>query len=383
MNLSRRSVLAGLGVAAAGLMLRERQQPSTSARHSLPPVVFIHGIKGSTLSDGQGNRRWLTSWQALGFASPDLTLPLKWDGDIQQRDELVSGAPLRKVTWVDIYAPFLDWAEASGRAFYPFAYDWRRDNLENVDKFLAFLERVSDQHQGAKAQIVAHSMGGLISFVALNRRPDLFHSVLFAGVPFGHSISLFQDLHAGTANGLNSRILSLQVMFTFASPYFIFPLDRTSSRLVDEKGNGILHDWYSAEDWEHHKLGIFGYADPERVTDEQRMHLRNALRRAKEFRLRLVCQKENSFQYPPIAALASDTNRTLSIVMRDGAHAVRGWDFQTATQEAGDGRVVFSEALPPKGVPCTVYKSSRQHAIVLNDTHQIAAILAQLNGACP
>jgi len=34
---------------------------------------------------------------------------------------------LRAVAGQNIYASFLKWAESSGRPFYSFAYDWRRD----------------------------------------------------------------------------------------------------------------------------------------------------------------------------------------------------------------------------------------------------------------
>ena len=118
---------------------------NTSAGQPLPPLVFIHGFKGSTLLEPQGSLRWLTWWQALGFASPDLSLPLHWNGDVQRRDDLVAGAPLRTVARRDIYASFLDRASQSRLPFYPFAYDWRRDNLANTQRFVEFLETISEQ----------------------------------------------------------------------------------------------------------------------------------------------------------------------------------------------------------------------------------------------
>lgn len=353
-------------------------QASASAGHPTPPLVFIHGFKGSTLLEPKGSLRWLTWWQALGFASPDLSLSLHWNGDVQRRDDLVVGAPLRTVARRDIYDSFLDRASRSRLPFYPFAYDWRRDNLPNTQRFVEFLETISEQNGDAKVQVVAHSMGGLISFAALNQRPDLFHSVLFAGVPFGHSVSFLDDMHAGTATGLNRRILSPNVLFTFPSRYCFFPVDAQQSGLVELDGNRITHDWYSANDWERHKLGIFGAVDSSQVTEEQRSHLRNALRRARDFRRLLVCKKEESFKYPPIAVLASDTRLTLSTVIRHGPHAVRGWDFQTAPREPGDGRVEFAKAMPPEGVPYTVHKTVREHGELLKDTGQVWAILERL-----
>lgn len=352
----------------------------TSTRFLFPPLVFIHGIKGSGLSDSEGGVRWITWQQAFGLSSPDLSLPLHWNGEAQQRDELVAQAPLRAVAWQDIYAPFLNWASTSGRFFCPFAYDWRRDNLENTTEFIKFLENVSRENGGARLQIVAHSMGGLITFVALHRRPDLLQSVLFAGVPFGPNIRFLEDMHVGTATGLNRRLLSPLVLFTFTSIYCLFPRNIRDSGLVEENGGPIPHDWYSADDWERNRLGLFANVEPPLVTEERRAHLHNALDRAQEFRKLLVRNEEKSFQYPPLAVLASDMRPTLATVVRGGPHAVRGWDFRSAPKKAGDGRVEFSSAAPPEGIPCKVHKTSREHADLLNDTLQVAAILAELRG---
>ena len=48
-------------------------------------------------------------------------------------------------------------------------------------KFAAYLRWISAKHDGTRVQVVAHSMGGLITSAAMNLYPELFHSVLFAG----------------------------------------------------------------------------------------------------------------------------------------------------------------------------------------------------------
>ena len=305
-------------------------------------------------------------------------MPLHWEGDVQQRDALIPIAPLGTVARQDIYTSFLDWAIGSGRTVYPFAYDWRRDNLETTGKLINLLETVSRQHGNGKVQIVGHSMGGLISFVALNRRPDLVHSVLFAGVPFGSSIGFLEDMHAGTATGFNNRILSPQVLFTFAAPYSLFPLDPAEPVLVDREGDIIPHDLYSADDWERQKLGIFAMSGRGAISSEERAHLRNALRQAGEFRSLLVCSSKKPMVYPPIAVLTSDAHQTLSAVVKNGRWAVRGWCFEEAPKEQGDGRVSSVSALPPSGVPHVVYKTEREHGYLLNDIDLVSTILTHL-----
>jgi pimeloyl-ACP methyl ester carboxylesterase len=343
------------------------------------PLVFIHGIKGSALSPRNGSQLWLTSWQALGLTSQDLRLPTIWDSDVQRQDDLVATSPLRTVAGQDVYAGFLKWAEQLPRPFYSFAYDWRRDNLETVEKFLTFMGDISARHGRQKVQVVAHSMGGLVSFVALNRRPDLFHSVLFAGVPFAGGISFLEDLHSGTPTGFNKRILSPDVLFTFVSPYCFFPSASYNSKLVQENGDPIQHDWYSIDSWEQHQLGIFAKFAPTEITADMRLHLRNALTQAGKFRSLLVCRSDQSFTYPPIAVLASDAQVTISTVVRNGPRAVRGWDFKTGLKEPGDGRVLFSAATPPEGVPHSSYKTRYEHGALLKDVSEVSQILAYLD----
>ena len=88
-----------------------------------------------------------------------------------------------------------------------------------------------------------------------------------------------------------------------------------------------------------------------------------------------MCRKRVSFHYPPIAVLASDAHGTLSAVVKGGRG---GWDFKEAPREPGDGRVPFAKALPPKGVPYAIYKTTREHGGLLNDITLVSKILAHL-----
>lgn len=335
------------------------------------------------LSDERGGVRWISVWEGLGILTPDLRLPLAWNGDSQGRDEVKARSVLGSVAGRAFYSPFLDWASASGRVFHAFAYDWRRDNLETVGQFTTFLEKFSAENGGRRVQVVAHSMGGLIAFIALTRRPDLFHSVLFAGVPFSGSVSFLRDMHAGTSTGFNKRILSPQVLFTFTSPYVLFPGDPNDSGLSHPSGEPITHDWFSVADWTRQKLGIFANASGNGSTRNGSMtaareHLSRALARALEFRRLLV--SSDSVSYPPIAVLAGNSLATMKTVICKGPHAVKGWDFVTAPKQAGDDRVYFEGAMPPQGVPYRLFTSPRHHGDLLNDAKQVESILAQLSG---
>src|SRR2546430_11641135 len=86
----------------------------------------------------------------------------------------------------------------------------RRPPRSTLFPYTTLFRSVSRENGGARVQVAAHSMGGLITFGALNRRPDLFHSALFAGVPFGASVSFLEDMHAGTRSEEHTSELQSQ-----------------------------------------------------------------------------------------------------------------------------------------------------------------------------
>ena len=113
---------------------------------------------------------------------------------MQQRDGLAATVPLDTVAWHDVYAPFLKWAGPSGRAFHPFAYDWRRGILETTGAFTSFLDKVSSESGGARIQVVAHSMGGLITFAALHWMAEVTPSIKTMEAAYGNSLSKAETL---------------------------------------------------------------------------------------------------------------------------------------------------------------------------------------------
>ncbi|MBC7692155.1 MAG: alpha/beta hydrolase [Methylotenera sp.] len=349
-----------------------------ASERNLTPLVFIHGIKGGKLVNPKGDTQWLTGAQALSLSTPELKLPLHWVDDVQERDDLKSDGPLETVKVIpgliqqDIYATWLKAARTSGHPFYSFAYDWRRDNLETLELFSRFIEKVRSENGGRKVQLVAHSMGGLISFAVLNQHPENFDSAVFAGVPFAGGVGFLIDLHAGDSVGTNSRILSPQVLFTFPSVYTLFPLG--GKGLVEEDGSPITMDFYSQPQWKEKKLGVF--SDPARVAavgseEKAEAFMATALAHAKTFRMLLAPRKQN---FPPVLVISNEDRPTLVTAIHHGKKSTDGWDLQSAPQAPGDGRVAEHDAFPPTGVAYDLFLSKAEHTQLLNDPKVIERI---------
>jgi len=224
-------------------------------------------------------------------------------------------------------------------------------------------------------------MGGIITFLTLNRRPEFFHSVLFAGVPFASGVGFMEDLHVGSANGYNKKILNPQVLATFASYHFFWPtledLERDNlnqSKIVDSIDQTLVWDLYDVETWKDNKLGIFSFEEP--VSQELEEHIKKALIIGKRIRSELIAKEE--IRYPPIGVLNSLVKDTLSCIIKDGPKSVRGYDFKSYKKEKGDGRMRYFESLPPNDIPVhKVWICDQSHGHLL-DAENMTEILSEL-----
>lgn len=371
-------LLASIGVGISPSFECAAEASESPSGASPAPLVFVHGIKGSELveslpGDQRETVKWLTLSGALGLSTPDLSLEPRFVDGTQPFGGLHPGrilSSIRVVPYlfeVDVYGSWLKEAKRMGRPFYPFSYDWRRDLLETTATLAKFLESVKARH-GVAPQVVAHSMGGLITLAALNRRPDLFSHVVFAGVPFAGGVGFLEDLHAGVANGLNRTILRPSVLWTFPSVYTLQPLT-AADELEDGEGRRVDVDFYATESWCRVRLGpcASGALDP-----KWQLFLDEALARAKRFRQLLA--EVPVAGLPPILVVASKSQPTLVKALKGGSNSVEGWDFASASRAPGDGRVAFDRAMPPSSLPYQLLESEREHTEMLADPIVVDAI---------
>ncbi len=361
---------SGVSPYALSLFLLGSCMPAAVRKQLPPPVVFIHGVKGATLVNAEDQTVWLTAATALGWRHPALALPMHYVGQTQQSDGLRATEPLGAVTLIPgllsekVYAPFLTEMRDQAHPFYPFVYDWRRSNLESLQKFTSFVQQVRAAHGDAKVRVIAHSMGGLITLALLNEHPEFFSDVVFAGVPFGGGIGFLQDLHAGVPVGRNEQVLGPAVLCSYPSIYSFFPLD--GHGLIERDGKAVAMDFYDAAAWRKNKLGMFapGRQLPQLSADALEEFLRRMLPQVRQFRALLAAK---AVPYPPILVVSGRRHPALMEVMRAGPVSVYGWDFVTAAKELGDGRVSVANSRPYAGIPHRIMYSDREHADLLND----------------
>lgn len=293
------------------------------------PIIIIPGLTGSELVNRTtGKTAWFRTSRAK---DDDVRLPMS--GNLaRNRDNLIAGDIIREVKItrllpeIEIYERLIDSLQKTGgyreakwesatRAdaqdtFFVFAYDWRRDNVENarllVQKIDALKRRLRQPNQ--KFNIVAHSMGGLISrYAAMYGNSDIpagkpkptwagakhFDKIFLLGTPNEGSLRSLDALMNGVSyigGGLKLPFvqdLTRFDIFTIPSIFQLLPHD-TTLIAYDEELKPLKLDIYTPATWDEYDWAIWKDPDFEKkfsATEQRnaRPYFIAALARAKRF----------------------------------------------------------------------------------------------------
>ena len=120
---------------------------------------------------------------------------------LQEIDERYNNSTDTSNIGEDILREMNSSAALQSRPTAVFPYDWRRSLSELSTEFHEFCEKTFPSQP---VQVVAHSMGGLISYAAMQRHPEKYRpGAVLVGVPFGTGIQYLEDMHKGYYTELN------------------------------------------------------------------------------------------------------------------------------------------------------------------------------------
>lgn len=161
---------------------------TTDPDPSLPEIIYIHGIMGGHLANhrGSGSRVWFNFWAfAKGNVAEKLTLKKDGYTDHHSKFTLAPDGHLR-----------LKYAKAARQwrrdrfIVHEFSFDWRKPIESAADQLNAFIEQLAIGNPNRRFALVAHSMGGLVASIYVQRHPnwsDRIQCAVFAGSPLGGS----------------------------------------------------------------------------------------------------------------------------------------------------------------------------------------------------
>lgn len=261
----------------------------TSQSVQQPPVILIHGVMGSRLSEkSSGEEVWVGSIGRLAFSDfSELALTIDPQTLEPVSSNLETSGLTDRVAGRDFYGNIIqvletaggyvratpnDQATNSGREYYVFTYDWRQDNVISAGRLADLIERIQAKHGDPDLQVdlIAHSMGGLISRYYLRYgRTDVLtdnefpvdysgasnvRRVILLGTPSLGSVSSLHAFIEGTQIGFKS--IPTEVLATMPSIYQLFP-HNLHEWLITPAGNSLERDIFDVEIWRRFQWSIF------------------------------------------------------------------------------------------------------------------------------
>ena len=318
------------------------------------PIIVMPGVLGTVLRDGDSGR---VVWGTFAgtYANPQIgpdarlvALPMREGASLSSlRDEVhpdgvlesvtvsLLGLPVEQHAYISILrtlgaggyrdqqlseAGAIDYGTDHFTCF-QFAYDWRRDNIENAQRLhefilekKAFVEARMKEIYGVEREvrfdIVAHSMGGLLSRYYLrygNRDLPADGSapeITWAGTEHVERLIMVGTPNAGSLDGLSNLVDGTQLAFflpryapsllgTMPAIYQLLPRNRHRT-VVDRDGADV--DLFATATWERFGWGLMADSaeaslevllpDVASVEERRRIareHLTKSLRRAQRF----------------------------------------------------------------------------------------------------
>lgn len=186
------------------------------------PIIFIPGVSGSELfvldekhvtnlekSTGmiKSSKEKLAKriWIPIGYDKDKINKDIKIESNVyglQQGDLRFANLLDRHAGPLALYGSLFDKLITNfpDRPIYLFSYDWRKSNVETAKKLDAFINTINN-NGNTKVDIIAHSMGGLVTSHYLKNHNDKVDKFLSFGTPYEGASKAYNQMTNGSVLG--------------------------------------------------------------------------------------------------------------------------------------------------------------------------------------
>jgi len=266
-----------------------------------PPVIFIHGVLGSKLNNvdtqqelwpGGFKRLLLNDYADIAYAINPKTLnPLP----SKAYASAISDGAVGK----DFYGKIVRTLSETGgyklskaceainpkqKNYYVFHYDWRQDNVISAGQLADLVEqiRIDYNNPDLKVDIVAHSMGGLVTryYLRYGKQDvisdndfdqkltmygaDRVRRVILLGTPNLGSVKTLNLFIQGVDIGINS--IGTETLASMPSLYQLFPHPLVDW-IVKSNGEALERDLFDVNVWRRFQWSIFNPEVRQRILE--------------------------------------------------------------------------------------------------------------------
>jgi pimeloyl-ACP methyl ester carboxylesterase len=265
-----------------------------------------------------------------------------------------------------------------GRDLLIFDYDWRQSNYDTADLLAKFVESNRQAGRiGASFDIIAHSMGGVVTRIYLQSDPArLVHKVIYLATPFLGSGNTFGTLSEGWGTIENAmaggKEKIRQVALSFPGFLELLPRFEECCYVRTPGAQPRYINVFLADEWQ-----ALGWLPPQIANDPQRLAaFRQTLERAQSLSALLQSPSPGVIE----VKFAGDAHPTRSYMGMLSTATMPGPNNWIFTKGLGDGTVpAWSAARKPKfdNLEGSLV-SFAEHATIFDDKWVVSEIAREL-----
>jgi len=190
---------------------------------------------------------------------------ISWSSLMERKDLLVPELSPNEYGALDTYKTIVNGLKANfpNRTVLFFSYDWRQSNADSADKLNAAINKVLKDYKAKKVNIVAHSMGGLVTskyYAAYGG--DKLNNVITCGTPYEGAPKLIDAVlnHAVDGQPLELLGLSRDIKSRFNGVAQLVPTKRYNSvtpQIKSRPGYGDLEVKLTDDEYTSYLKKIF------------------------------------------------------------------------------------------------------------------------------
>ena len=166
----------------------------------MEPVIIVPGLMGSVITTVKDDTQ---IWPAVTYSTLK-RLSLNQNGSQRNDDRAIATDIIRTAAGRGIYAPiiqfFVEKGYREGTDLFTFPYDWRLDVAVSARNLASVIELARSSAKSEQVNIVAHSMGGLVSSQFLTAAEDndrLINNLVMVGSPLVGAPKAYLSLRFG------------------------------------------------------------------------------------------------------------------------------------------------------------------------------------------
>jgi pimeloyl-ACP methyl ester carboxylesterase len=342
------------------------------------PVLFIPGILGTKLCKNNevvwGGLLSLYNFERLRLAPNPAENTIIPCGLI---DRISILGPFWEVHQYDnILATFKRLGYRDQETLFVFPYDWRLSNFDTAQALRDFIAS-TPQLRDKEFDIVAHSMGGIVTRIYLQRfkASTKVRKVVYLGTPFGGAMNALGTLSAGWGTFANRIAGGLPAIrrttLSFPSFYELFPRYDNCCRLGSEGGYQSL-DILKFDTWQARQ-----WLPPEYASGPLADLIKTYFARAAELR-DLMNGAVGGVDQVRVAGDAFATSLYLYV-----SPERQGWENWRFSKSRGDGTVPVWSASNNYTTLSGTHPSFSEHATIFDDEGVRNILLRELVSEVP